>query len=164
MGVLTFFLSPYTAVILFIVFLVGFFLYLDIEGSFENGFLHFGPGDKRANTTSFMGVRLDSWSKVLTLYLICFTVGFMTSYYDNTVTQSLFASIYKRTDQVVPYSMAGAYSVTLVDPFIIHSLKIIEFLATLTLQFQFILPLFLGEYLGDLPQKLYDLGQRQYIT
>jgi hypothetical protein len=164
MGVLTFFLSPYTAVILFIIFLVGFFLYLDIEGSFENGFLHFGPGDNRANTTSFMGVRLDSWSKVLTLYLICFTVGFMTSYYDNTVTQSLFASIYKRTDQVVPYSMTGAYSITLIDPFIIHSLKIIEFLATLTLQFQFILPLFLGEYLGDLPQKLYDLSQRQYIT
>jgi len=162
MGLLSFFNSPYIAVILFIIFLIGFFVYLDEEGSFENGFLHFGPGDSRVNTTQFMGVQLDSWYKVLTLYVICFTVGFMTSYYDNTVSRTLFKTILDESKEIVPYSMAGAYSVTLIDPFIVHSLKIIEFLATLTLQFQFILPLFLGEYLADLPSQLTILGMKQY--
>lgn len=162
MGLLSFFNSPYIAVILFIIFLIGFFVYLDEEGSFENGFLHFGPGDSRVNTTQFMGVQLDSWYKVLTLYVICFTVGFMTSYYDNTVSRTLFKTILDESKEIVPYSMAGAYSVTLIDPFIVHSLKIIEFLATLTLQFQFILPLFLGEYLADLPSQLTLLGMKQY--
>lgn len=162
MGLLSFFNSPYIAVILFIIFLIGFFVYLDEEGSFENGFLHFGPGDSRVNTTQFMGVQLDSWYKVLTLYVICFTVGFMTSYYDNTVSRTLFKTILDESKAIVPYSMAGAYSVTLIDPFIVHSLKIIEFLATLTLQFQFILPLFLGEYLADLPSQLTLLGMKQY--
>lgn len=164
MGLFAFFSSPYIAVILFIIFLIGFFVYLDKEGSFENGFLHFGPGDSRANTTQFMGIQLDSWYKVLTLYVICFTVGFMTSYYDNTVSKSLFRSILNESKDVVPYSMAGAYSITLIDPFIMHSLKIVEFLATLTLQFQFILPLFLGEYLADLPEQLTILGSKQYIS
>ena len=162
MGLLSFFNSPYIAVILFIIFLIGFFVYLDEEGSFENGFLHFGPGDSRVNTTQFMGVQLDSWYKVLTLYMVCFTVGFMTSYYDNTVSRTLFKTILDESKAIVPYSMAGAYSVTLIDPFIVHSLKIIEFLATLTLQFQFILPLFLGEYLADLPSQLTLLGMKQY--
>ena len=77
--------NPFLAVIIFILFLVGFFIYLDLEGSFANGFLHFGPGSDNDNTAQFMGIEINSWSKVLTLYALCFCTGLLKSYYDMTV-------------------------------------------------------------------------------
>lgn len=156
--------NPYIAVILFIVFLVGFFVYLDIEGAFANGFLHFGPGDDRANTTTFMGIKLDSWTKVITLYTLCFFTGVLSSYYDNTVKNTLFREIWDVEQKQLSYTQSGAYTVSLVDPFIMHALKIFEFLETLTLQFQFILPLIVGQYLVDIPYILEILAQKEFTS
>jgi len=64
----------------------------------------------------------------------------------------------------IPYSQAGTYAVVLIDPLIMHSLKVIEFLATLTLQFQFILPLVIGSYIGGLPTVIGLLSSKTYTS
>lgn len=156
------FWNPYFVVVIFIVFLIIYFIYLDVEGSFANGFLHFGPGGDTTNSTQFMGITLDSWSKVLTLYLICFTTGFLSTHYDNVVTSSIINKLTDPTVTYVPYSQSGTYAVVLIDPLIMHSLKVIEFLATLTLQFQFILPVVVGSYIGGLPTVLPMLSSKTY--
>jgi len=159
-----YFYNPYLVVILFIVFLVIYFVYLDVEGSFTNGFLHFGPGGDNVNTTQFMGITLNSWSKVVTLYFICFTTGFLSTHYDNVVTTSIINRLTDPNVTHVPYSQVGTYTVVLIDPLIMHSLKIIEFLATLTLQFQFILPVIVGSYVGGLPTVLNTLSSKTYMS
>ena len=68
--IMEYFYNPYIVVVIFVLFLMFYFVYLDVEGSFANGFLHFGPGGDNSNTTQFMGVTLDSWSKVFTLYFV----------------------------------------------------------------------------------------------
>ena len=156
------FWNPYFIVVIFIVFLIVYFVYLDVEGSFANGFLHFGPGGDTTNSTQFMGITLDSWSKVLTLYLICFTTGFLSTHYDNVVTSSIINKLTDPSVTYVPYSQSGTYAVVLIDPLIMHSLKVIEFLATLTLQFQFILPVVVGSYIGGLPTVLPLLSSKTY--
>jgi len=156
------FWNPYFIVVIFIVFLIIYFIYLDVEGSFANGFLHFGPGGDNVNSTQFMGITLDSWSKVITLYFICFTTGFLSSHYDNVVSKEIINRVIDPYVTHVPYSQSGAYTVVLIDPLIMHSLKIIEFFATLTLQFQFILPVVVGSYLGDLPTIMSILSMKTY--
>jgi len=156
--------NPYIVVILFIVFLIAYFVYLDIEGSFANGFLHFGPGIDNSTTSQFMGVTINTWSKVLTLYVICFVTGFLSTHYDNVVSTSLINRLMDPNVSHIPYSQAGTYAVVLIDPLIMHSLKVIEFLATLTLQFQFILPLVIGSYIGGLPTVIGLLSSKTYTS
>lgn len=157
-----YFYNPYIVVVIFVLFLMFYFVYLDVEGSFANGFLHFGPGGDNTNTTQFMGVTLDSWSKVFTLYFICFSVGFLSTHYENVVTASMISGLMDSRETHIPYSQTGTYAVVLIDPLITHSLKIIEFLATLTLQLQFILPVVIGSYIGGLPTVLTMLSSKTY--
>jgi hypothetical protein len=159
-----FLLNPFFAIAIFVAFLIGLFIYLDIEGSFKNGFLHVGPGDDRETTTSFLGVKVDSWTKVLILYAIGFVTGLLTSYYNNVVGESLGRAVFDPNVSEVPYGQVGVYTITLMDPFIYETLKIIGYLTTFTLQFQFILPIILGEYLGDLPFILKILASKTYKT
>ena len=55
------------------------------------------------------------------------------------------------------------YVITMVDPFIKTLLYIIEFYATATFQFQFILPQFIGSYIATLPFTLNLLEQKTFI-
>ena len=162
MDILSIFWNPYFIVVVFIMFLMAYFIYLDVEGSFANGFLHFGPGGEGVNSAQFMGITLDSWSKVLTLYMICFTTGFLSTHYDNVVSMTIINNVIDTTVTHVPYSQSGTYAVVLIDPLIMHSLKVIEFFATLTLQFQFILPVVVGSYIGGLPTVLNLLSSKTY--
>lgn len=156
------FWNPYFIVVLFVIFLIAYFIFLDVEGSFANDFLHFGPGGTNVNSAQFMGIVLDSWSKVITLYFICFTTGFLSTHYDNVVSMTIINNVMDTTLTHVPYSQTGTYAVVLIDPLIMHSLKVIEFFATLTLQFQFILPVVVGSYIGGLPTVLNILKSKTY--
>jgi hypothetical protein len=156
--------NPYFIVVIFIVFLIAYFIYLDVEGSFADGFLHFGPGGDNDNTTKFMGITLDSWSKVITLYFICFTTGFLSVHYDNVVSMTMINNVMDTSVKHIPYTETGTYTVVLLDPLIMHSLQVIELFATLTLQFQFILPLVLGSYIGGLPAALSFLSSKTYAS
>jgi len=156
------FWNPYFIVVLFVIFLIAYFIFLDVEGSFANDFLHFGPGGTNVNSAQFMGIVLDSWSKVITLYFICFTTGFLSTHYDNVVSMTIINNVMDTSLTHVPYSQTGTYAVVLIDPLIMHSLKVIEFFATLTLQFQFILPVVVGSYIGGLPTVLNILKSKTY--
>jgi hypothetical protein len=75
---------------------------------------------------------------------------------------SIINNVMDTTITHVPYTETGTYAVVLIDPLIMHSLKVIEFFATLTLQFQFILPVVVGSYIGGLPTVLSVLRSKTY--
>ena len=157
MGIVDFFMSPKVVLVLFTLFLVGYIIFLDEEGAFKNGFLQFGPG-----TGSFLGIKIDSWSKVISLYLVGFFASLMTSYYQWIMANNIHSYVYNRAIKKVPYSRFWIYLVNILEPFFYQILQIVQFFTTLTMQLQFILPQFLGSLLADMPFTLKRLGEKTY--
>jgi len=157
MGFVSFFMEPKVVLVLFTLFLVGYIIFLDEEGAFSNGFLHFGPG-----AGTFLGIKIDSWSKVIALYAVGFFASLMTSYYQWIMANNIHSFVYNRAIKEVPYSRFWIYVITIMEPFFYQILQIIQFFTTLTMQFQFILPQFLGSLLADMPFTLKRLGEKTY--
>ena len=64
---------------IFIVFIIAYLIILDEEGAFKNKFLRFGPSED----TKFLNMKLDTWNKVILVYIIGLLSSFLTSYYNN---------------------------------------------------------------------------------
>ena len=157
MGFVRFFMEPKVVLIMFTLFLVGYMIFLDEEGAFSTGFLHFGPG-----TGKFLGINIDSWPKVLALYGIGFFASLFTSYYQWIMANNIHSYVYNQAIKEVPYSRFWIYVITLMEPFFYQILGIIQFFTTLTMQFQFILPQFLGSLVADMPFTLKRLGEKTF--
>ena len=137
MGFVSFFMEPKVVLIMFTLFLVGYMIFLDEEGAFSTGFLHFGPG-----TGKFLGINIDSWPKVLALYGVGFFASLFTSYYQWIMANNIHSYVYNQAIKEVPYSRFWIYVITLMEPFFYQILEIIQFFTNLTMQLQFIVPQF----------------------
>ena len=157
MGFVSFFMEPKVVLIMFTLFLVGYMIFLDEEGAFSTGFLHFGPG-----TGKFLGINIDSWPKVLALYGIGFFASLFTSYYQWIMANNIHSYVYNQAIKEVPYSRFWIYVITLMEPFFYQILGIIQLFTTMTMQFQFILPQFLGSLVADMPFTLKRLGEKTF--
>lgn len=157
-----FFMSPKVALFIFIFFIIGYIVFIDEEGGFSEQFLHFGPGTTEANTTKFLGIKLDSWSKVAMLYVVGFFASMLTTYYQTVMGQNIHSYIWNRAIKSVPYSRTWTYAVVILEPLFYQVLSIVQFFTNMTLQLQFILPQFLGSYLADVPFTLKLLGEKRF--
>lgn len=161
-SIVEFFMSPKVVLVLFTFFLVGYIVFLDVEGGFSESFLHFGPGTNASNTATFLGVKMDSWTKVGTMYAIGFFTALMTTYYQWVMGYNIHSYIYNRAISKVPYSRFWSYLSVMLEPFFNQILMVIQFFTTLTLQLQFILPQFVGSLVADMPFTLKRLGEKKY--
>ena len=71
------FFEPKMAFVIFLVFIISYLVLLDEEGAFKKKFLNFGPSEDSV----FLGMKLDTWQKVILVYLIGFVSSLLTSYY-----------------------------------------------------------------------------------
>jgi hypothetical protein len=153
--------SPALAVFIFMIFLVGYFVFLDLEGGFSNGFLQFGPGaTDEEHATYFMSIKVDTWPKTYVLYAISLLSGLLSSYYNVTLNKGFLPGLDK---SVVPYGQTETYAISLIDPLIIEFIYIIQVFATITLQLQFILPWVIGSYVAQVPFILNNLSTKTFI-
>jgi hypothetical protein len=162
MSILEIFLDPMIALCIFVIFLVGYIIFIDTQGGFSKKFLHFGPGTDDENTANFLGVRLDSWNKVIMMYVISFFAAIVTQYYSNAVGSNLHSYVWNRATPVIPYSKIQSYIVLFIDPILMEVLSIINFLTTLTLQLQFILPQAVGSYIAYIPGIMARLADKKF--
>ena len=156
--------TPKVALFVFVFFLIGYLVFLDEEGAFTQSFLHFGPGTSEKNTTSFLGIRLDSWTKVGVLYVVGFLSALLTTYYEIVIDQNIDSYIWNRAIKRVPYSRTWTYLIVIVEPLFYQILEIIEFLSIMTLQVQFIIPQFVGAYIAQVPFTLRMLGTKRFAS
>lgn len=154
--------SPQVALITFIVFLISYIIFLDVEGGFTNKFLKFGPGNKPENTASFIGIKLDSWPKVVMMYAVGFFTSLLSSYYHAVMSTSVSTYLYNAAVEDVPYSKQLMYSVVMIEPILLQILWIIQFYLDLTMELQFIIPQFIGNYIASIPFIIKMLGTKQY--
>ena len=157
MKIIRFFSSPAALVLMLIVFLISYFIFLDIEGSFTSDFLQFGP----SKDAYFMGIKLDSWTKVLLLYGISFLTGALSTAYEIS-TAPILSSVYMSDSVVVNENMLSTYGITLLSPFISEGLNIVELFTGLTLQFQFIIPGIIGRTMVHVPYILNVLSTKTF--
>ena len=143
--------SPKTIIFISTVFVAGYMAFIQVEGGFSSQFLHFGPGTNEDNTTSFIGIVLDTWSKTILMYFVSFLSSLMNTYYLYAMTNNLHSYIWNRAISHVPFSKKWTYIVILSEPLLIQILQITSFFTTLTLQLQFILPQFIGSAIIEIP-------------
>jgi hypothetical protein len=155
-------MSPKVALIIFTLFLVAYIVFIDEEGGFSQSFLHFGPGTDAKTTTNFLGIKLDSWSKVGVLYVVSFLSALLTTYYQTVMSNNIHSYIWNRALKSVPYSRTWTYIVVLMEPFFYQILSVIQFFTNMTMQLQFILPQFLGSLIADVPFTLQRLGEKRF--
>jgi hypothetical protein len=158
-GILSFLTDPKVVLIAFTLFLVGYIIFIDLEGGFSQQFLQFGPSQG-----TFLAIKMDSWSKVGALYAVGFLTALMTNYYQWTMANNMHSFVYNRAIKKVPYSRFWVYLNFLLEPFFYQILLVIQFFTTLTMQLQFILPQFLGGLLSEIPFTLQRLGEKTYAS
>ena len=154
--------SPKTILGISAVFLSGYVSFIAVEGGFSSTFLHFGPGTNESNTTSFLGITLDTWPKVVLMYFVSFLSSVMSTYYNYAMTNNLHSYIWNRAVPKVPFSRRWTYVVTLAEPFIMQVLTITDFFTNLTMQLQFILPQFIGGMIIEIPFSIQRLREKEY--
>ena len=143
--------SPKAILAISTVFLSGYIAFIGFEGGFTSQFLHFGPGTNDTNTTTFIGIVLDSWEKVIFMYFVSFLSSLMNTYYSYAMTNNLHSYIWNRAVPKVPFSKKWTYVVVLAEPFILQVLMVTEFFTNLTMQLQFIIPQFIGSVIIEIP-------------
>lgn len=161
--IIHFFLNPKIALFIFTMFIISYIVYLGNIGAFTKSFLNIGPGVDEENTTSFIGIKLDTWEKVILLYIVGFLSALLTSYYDTVMSDHIHMYLWNKAITEVPYKKTWIYLIVLLEPFLYRILGVIEFFTSLTLQLQFIIPQFIGSYIAHVPFTLYILNQKTFL-
>lgn len=156
------FMLPNIAFVIFVLFLLIYLIFLDEEGAFTKKFLHFGPGTDEKDMPTFLGMKLDSWRKVIIVYIMTFVAALLQSYYQNVVGLGMHAYIWNPQIKLVPFSKFWTYAIVNLEPFIYFFLNIIRFFTTLTMQLQFMIPNFIGTYIAEVPFAVRWLNKKKF--
>jgi hypothetical protein len=145
MNLLKLFNNPKVAFITFAIWIIVFLLILKDEGIFSKRFLHFGPSTDPETQTEFLGSPIDTWPKVITLYLLGFFSVLFSTYYRDIFETWIINSVRDHKEKQIKMSKITAYLLTIIDPVLDNINSILEFFVLLTLQLQFFIPQVLGE-------------------
>jgi hypothetical protein len=159
-----YFFEPRIALFIFILFLVTTLVFLDIEGAFVGNFLKFGPGKTEEDSATFLHMKLDTWPKVLIVYIIAFLVSIMRSYYGTVMFDFIHSYAWNPALKKINYSKKWTYIIAIVEPLLYVILGIIDFFILFTRQFQFILIQFLGSAIIDIPYTIYRLNTKKFTS
>lgn len=155
-------LKPQIALLFFIGALCVYLIVLDKEGVFQKKLFHFGPSSPSSDTR-FLNIKLDTWTKVISVYIIAFLSSLSLSYYQN------IASFYLNNILLNPafkgriqHSKHWSNILGIADPIISSVMAAINFFITLTMEFQFILFQLLGAISITIPSNLYIISKKKF--
>jgi hypothetical protein len=156
--------EPKVSFFIFIVILLSTLVFLDVEGAFVGSFLRFGPGTTKENTAQFLNIKLDTWPKVIIIYLIAFMVSVMRSYHQTVIFSFIHSYSWNPAIDKINYSKKWTYFISIIDPLLQFLLSIIEFYILFTRQLQFIIIQFFGSAIVDIPYALYKLSTKKFTS
>jgi len=152
---------PTVAFSIFIGFIILYLVFLDTEGAFTNNFLHFGPD---ANT-KFLNMKLDTWEKVILVYIVGFISSLLTSYYNTTMYDFIHSKIWNPAyTETLDMSKGLAYLIVSLEPLLFWILNTLQFFINFTMRLQFILPQFLGAVIVDIPYAIMKVGENKFSS
>ena len=151
--------EPRVALIIFIVFMIGYLILLDEEGTFRDNFMHFGPSED----AKFLNMKIDTWEKVIIMYILAFATALLTSYYSTVMYDFIHSKIYNPAfKEKVGISKNWVKAIVILDPILYWILGIIQFFISLTMQLQFLIPQLLGTAIIDIAYGLFKVSQNKF--
>ena len=153
-------LQPRYGLIIFIILLVAYLVFLDKEDAFKKKVLNFGPSPD----SKFLNITLDTWGKVVTVYVVAFVSALVNSYYTNItslyVNWVLLNPAYK---EPIKHSKFWSRILVSVDPIITAIMAALQFFVTLTMELQYIIPQMIGSLAVTIPINLSSLKKKSFI-
>lgn len=137
-------LTTFTTWVLIFVFILGFM------GAFSKKFMHFGPSTDPETASEFLGAHIDTWPKVIALYILGFVSSIMHSYYSTVFGAWMINTVQDDKTKRVNMNRKIAYTLISIDPIISNINSILELFLTLTLQLQFLIPQILGDIIASI--------------
>jgi len=142
-----FLFEPRIALVVFVVFMIGYLILLDVEGTFAGNFLTFGPDDD----TTFLNMKIDTWEKVIIIYVLGFVTAFLTSYYQTVMFDFIHSKIFNPAfKDAIDIPKKWVQAIVSLDPILYWILTVIQFFINLTMRLQFILPQLVGTAIIDI--------------
>ena len=154
------FFEPRIAFTIFILFIIGYLVFLDEEGAFKGNFLKFGPDED----TKFLGMKMDTWTKVILVYIVGFLSSLLTTYYGTVMYDFIHSKIWNPAyKEKIGISKLWATIIVIIEPLLYWFLTIVQFFITLTVRLQFLIPQFIGTLIIDVPYSLMKVNEKKYI-
>jgi len=158
----SFFFEPRIALLIFVFFLIAALIFLDEEGAFVGKFLQFGPSTDPKTQTTFLHMKLDTWHKVIMVYIIAFLSAFLQNYYGTVMYDFIHNYAWNPVIKKIDYSKKWTYLITTIEPILYFILGIVSFFIFFTQQLQFIFIQFFANSLINIPYTWYRLSQKTF--
>lgn len=159
-----FFYNPTVAFFIFVVFVIGYLIFLDEEGAFKSKFLHFGPSTNPETQTTFINMKLDSWRKVILVYIISFFSAVINAYYGNVIFQFIHQHLWNPAVKKIEGSKKVTLTIITLEQIIWTAVSVINFFTNMTMQLQFIIPSLVGNMLTNIPFDIYQASQKTFTS
>ena len=151
--------EPRIAFGIFIIFIIIYLVFLDAEGAFTNNFLKFGPDE----SIEFLNMKVDSWTKVILIYIISFIGAILTRYYSTVFFDFIHSKVWNPAyKDEMDISKKWTSVIITVDPLLWWILHIINFFITLTMRLQFLIPQFIGGMVVSIPYALMKISEKKF--
>lgn len=144
--------NPINAFVVFSVFLVGYIIFLNEEDAFSKKFLNFGPSED----TYFLNMKLNTWTKVITVYLVSFFTSIILAYYTNVSSQFIGQYLYNPAITHIKGSKTVTLFIVTFEQVLFAVLSLINFFTKTVMELQFLIPQLLGLIVVNLPFNIYQ--------
>jgi hypothetical protein len=170
---ITFMLTPGVCWVAFVIFLISYITYIAIQGGFdakednkigpdiqkETSFLHFGP----EVSLTFFGMPLDTWGRVISVYIIGFLSIFFSEYFKLVMKDKLNTKIWNPAFKTsIGISKLWVYIISITEPILWWSFDIITFALFLLRKLQFLIPILLGKMAFNIPYVVMKLKTKKF--
>lgn len=154
-------IEPRLAFIVFTIFVITYLIILDEEGAFKDKFLNFGPSED----TKFLNMKLNTWKKVIIVYIIGFLTALLKKYYTTISYDFIHSYLWNPSyTKKIKISKAWASVIVSVEPLLFWILDVLSFFVNFTMELQYIIPQFLGTLFVEVPYALYKVSQNKFIS
>ena len=148
--------EPFHALLIFLIGLLVLLVILDLEGAFDD-FMKFGPDDD----AHFLKIKLDTWPKVIVVYMISFLCAILQQYYSMVINKGFISSHILNPKFVkMQTNKERAKFIIYLYPICLWALNIVTFFVTLTMKLQFLIPYLLGSMVVNYNFLMYQLSKK----
>ena len=150
--------NPTMALTTFTGWVFTFIIILGLMGAFNTKFLHIGPSTDPKTQAEFLGAPIDTWERVILLYILGFFSAAFSTYYHAVFGAWLTNSVKDPKQRKLGMKHDLANLLITLDPIVSSINRILELFVTLTLQLQFLIP----QLLGDIVATIFT--SREYLS
>ena len=151
--------EPRIAFSVFTVSILLYIVYLNSQGAFKD-FVKFGPDPEQ----KLLGMKIDTWPKVIILYIIAFITATLHAYYSTVMFDFIHSKLWNPAyKEKINISKTWATLICCIEPIVYWLLMIVQFFITLTKKLQFILPELLGHLVIDIPYAFVKISEKKFV-